>query len=130
MNTNESETKMSQTNAMFVEHEIDINQEELANINQDYETLEEKVARLEAELQALKAQGTVTVVSQRQQTIENRVNELLLQTEPALSYKQVLDQVLSERAGVKTSMNCVRWYANKLSQLGIRQPIRPRSILK
>ena len=55
---------------------------------------------------------------------------LLLEKDPALSYKEILKKVLEKFPTAETSIKCLGWYATQLRSQGYVLPDRPRSSYK
>jgi hypothetical protein len=60
-------------------------------------------------------------------SIREVVEENLLQTDPSLSYEEILIRVKEEFPECKTSNSSLRWYASKMLERGERLPRRPRA---
>ena len=67
-------------------------------------------------------------------TIQAYAEDLILQVaehkdgqKMGFSYKHILEEILEEFPGAKTSLNCLRWYAAQLNKIPKNvMPIRPR----
>lgn len=93
----------------------------IADLEREITTLKDGVRQYPAAIMPpVRSNGT-------RHNIRTFCEEQLLKNDPPLTYKQILQVVRNSIPGIRTSIKCLRWYANQLRQQGVHVPLRPRT---
>jgi Asp-tRNA(Asn)/Glu-tRNA(Gln) amidotransferase C subunit len=66
----------------------------------------------------------------REDTIRQVAEELLQQSNPVLTYSEVLEEVRQQHPEANTTRSSLRWYAARMRKDGAHLPTRPLDVPK